>query len=111
MKPSVKPARSAEQRAEEAAIRQQHAATPARRPAADSVSQQSFLAILGLMARFKSARESQGLSVAEIAERMGIDAAELSGMETGKILNPNIAMLHKWAEALGHKLDIELSAA
>ena len=30
--------------------------------------------------------------------------------ETGKMLNPTLATLRKWAEALGQKLDIDLSA-
>ena len=53
-----------------------------------------------------SIRESQGLTLAEVAERMGIDAAALSRLETGKMLNPTIATLHKWAEAFGQKLDV-----
>jgi len=39
----------------------------------------SFTAILGLMARFKALRESQGLTLAELAERMEIDAPATSG--------------------------------
>jgi len=30
-------------------------------------------------------------------------------LETGKVLNPTLATLHKWAEALGQKLHIDLS--
>ena len=63
------------------------------------------------MARFKAVRESQGLTLAEVAARMGIDAPALSRLETGKVLNPTLATLHKWAEALGQKLDVELSPA
>jgi transcriptional regulator with XRE-family HTH domain len=62
------------------------------------------------VARFKAARESQGLTLAEVAERMGIDAPALSRLETGKMLNPTLATLHKWAEALGQKLDVDLSS-
>ena len=72
---------------------------------------QSFAAILSLVARFKAVRESQGLTLAEAAERMGIDPPALSRLETGKMLNPTLATLHKWAEALGQKLDVELSPA
>jgi hypothetical protein len=29
-------------------------------------------------------------------------------LETGKVLNPTLATLHKWAEALGQKLEVDL---
>lgn len=111
MKPTTKPVRTAEQRAEEEAIRHQHAANPIRQRPASAINQQSFAAILTLLARFKAIRESQGLTLAEVAERMEMDAPALSRLESGKMLNPTLATLHKWAAALGRKLDVELSAA
>jgi transcriptional regulator with XRE-family HTH domain len=42
---------------------------------------------------------------------MGIDAPALSRLQTGKMLNPTLATLHKWAEALGRRLDVDLSPA
>jgi len=39
---------------------------------------------------------------------MGIDPPALSRLETGKMPNPTLAPLHKWAEALGQKLDVGL---
>jgi DNA-binding XRE family transcriptional regulator len=108
MKPTTKPARTPEQRAEEEAIRREHVANPVRRPPADAINRQSFTAILGLVARFRAVREGQGLTLAQVAERMGIDAPALSRLETGKMLNPTLATLHKWAEALGQKLNVEL---
>lgn len=109
MKPTIKPKRTAEQRAEEEAIRKQHGANPIRQRPADAVNQQSFAAVLRLLARLKAVRESQGLTLAEVAQRMGIDAPALSRLETGKVLNPTLATLYKWAEALGQKLDVDLS--
>ncbi|MBL8797584.1 MAG: helix-turn-helix domain-containing protein [Planctomycetia bacterium] len=109
MKPTIKPTRTAEQRAEEAAIRRQHAANPVRQRPTDVIKGQSFTAILSLVARFKAVRESQGLTLAEVAERMGIDPPALSRLETGKMLNPTLATLHKWAEALGQQLGVNLS--
>jgi len=76
---------------------------------AGTIGRQSFAAILNLMARLKSMRENQGLTLAEVAARMEIDAPALSRLETGKVLNPTLATLHKWAEALGQKLDVDLS--
>jgi DNA-binding XRE family transcriptional regulator len=111
MKPPSKPERTPEQRAEEEDIRRQHAANPICQRPVGTINQRSFAAILSLMARFKALRESQGLTLAEVAERMEIDAPALSRLETGKVLNPTLATLHKWAEALGQKLDVELSPA
>jgi DNA-binding XRE family transcriptional regulator len=109
MKPITKPGRTPEQRAEEEAIRRQHAANPVRQPPPDALNQQAFTSILRLIAKFKTLRESQELTLAEVAERMGIDAPALSRLETGKMLNPTLATLHKWAEALGQKLHVDLS--
>jgi DNA-binding XRE family transcriptional regulator len=110
MKPATKPERTAEQRAEEEAVRRQHAAHPVGQRPAGAINRQSFAAILSLVARFRAVRERQGLTLAQVAERMGIDPPALSRLETGKMLNPTLATLHKWAEALGQKLDVDLSA-
>ncbi len=107
----MKPNRTAEQRAEEEAIRRQHAANPVRQRPAGALNRQSFAAILSLVARFKAVRESQGLTLVEVAERMGIDAPALSRLETGKMLNLALATLHKCAEALGQRLNVDLSSA
>lgn len=111
MKPTMKPKRSAEQRAEEDAVRRGHSLNPVQQRPLSAINRESFTAILRLVARFKAVRESQGLTLAEVAERMGIDPPALSRLETGKTLNPTLATLHKWAAALGQKLDVDLSPA
>jgi DNA-binding XRE family transcriptional regulator len=111
VKPTTKPRRTAEQGAEEEAIRRQHAANPIRERPAGVLDRRSFAAILALVARFKAVRESQGLTLAAVAARMGIDPPALSRLETGKMLNPTLATLHKWAEALGQQLTFDLSSA
>ena len=100
--------RTTEQRAEEEAIRRQHAANPIRQRPADVVDSKSFAETLKLIARFKNARESRELTLAEVADRMGIDAPALSRLETGKMLNPTLVTLHKWATALGMKSELGL---
>ena len=57
-----------------------------------------------------SGRACSTATTKSVAERMGIDAPALSRLETGKMLNPTLATLHKWAEALGQKLDVGLSS-
>jgi hypothetical protein len=56
----MRPEPTAEQRAEEEAIRRQHAANPIRQRPAGTINQQSFAAILSLVARFKAIRKRQG---------------------------------------------------
>jgi DNA-binding XRE family transcriptional regulator len=109
MKPTIKPTPTAEQRAEEESIRGHHAANPVRKRPASAINNQSFTAVLALIARFKAVRENQGLTLADVAERMGIDGPALSRLESGKMLNPTLATLHKWAEALGQKLTFDLA--
>ena len=101
MKPKTTPPRTPEQKAREEAIRRQHEANPVLERPASAIDHESFAAILSLVARFKAVRESQGLTLAEVADRMGIDAPALSRLETGKTLNPTLGTLHKWAEARG----------
>jgi len=109
MKPTIKPKRTPEQRAEEEAIRRQHAGQPVRQRPAGTIHHQSFAAILSLLAQFKTARESLGMTLADVSQRMGIDAPALSRLEAGKMLNPTVATLFKWAEALGQTLKLDLS--
>jgi hypothetical protein len=108
-KPTVKPEITPKMRAEYAAIRREHEKTPIRERPTTAISAQSFAATLKLIGRFKAERERQGLTLAIVAERMGIDAPALSRLETGKMLNPTLATLHKWAEALGRELEIGLT--
>jgi DNA-binding XRE family transcriptional regulator len=111
MKPTTKPQRTADQRAEEAALRRRHAAQPLRTKPAGAISRSSFAATLELVAQLKAIRERQDLTLAEVAARMGIDPPALSRLETGKMLNPTLATLHKWAAALGQKLAVGVSPA
>src|SRR5436305_9591339 len=49
----------------------------------------------------KKAREAAGLSLADVAERTGIDKGALSRIETGQHINPTVSTLCRYAEALG----------
>jgi DNA-binding XRE family transcriptional regulator len=52
----------------------------------------------------KTAREAAGLSLADVAERSGIDKAALSRLENSVQDNPTIQTLVRYAAALGKKL-------
>jgi DNA-binding XRE family transcriptional regulator len=52
----------------------------------------------------KKAREAAGLSLADVAERSGIDKAALSRLENGIPANPTVETLFRYAAAVGKRL-------
>ena len=61
------------------------------------------------LAALRTERERQGLSLADIRERTGIDRAALSRLENTEDANPTLATLERYAEALGKQVIILLS--
>jgi DNA-binding XRE family transcriptional regulator len=51
----------------------------------------------------KQDRKRRGLSLAEVAERSGLDRAVVSRLENGKQDNPTVATLMRYAAALGKR--------
>lgn len=60
--------------------------------------------LLEAMHELKKSREAAGLSLADVAERTGIDKAALSRLETGGNSNPTIETLSRYAAAIGKRL-------
>ena len=60
--------------------------------------------MLHFVAAIRREREAQGLSVEQLAERAGVDAALLSRLEMGHAFNPTISTLFRIAAALGKNL-------
>ena len=56
-----------------------------------------------LLHRLRKAREAANLSLADVAERTGMDKAALSRLETGQG-NPTIDTLARYAAALGKRV-------
>jgi DNA-binding phage protein len=54
-------------------------------------------------------RERQGLSLADINERTGIDRAALSRLENNEEANPTIVTLERYAEAVGKQMIVLLA--
>jgi DNA-binding XRE family transcriptional regulator len=74
-----------------------------------------FLAIQRVLFMLKRERERQALTLAQVADRTGIDTAALSRLETGKQPNPTLETVCRIAAALGKELvcdlrDIQTSA-
>jgi len=57
----------------------------------------------------KAERERMGLSLADVAERTGIERPNLSRLENGPNSNPTISTLTRYADALGKHLVIGLA--
>ena len=64
--------------------------------------EQALAAAIGSL---KQARESQGLSLEEVAQRMGTDRANVHRLENAST-NPTIATLARYAAAVGKRMDI-----
>jgi transcriptional regulator with XRE-family HTH domain len=53
------------------------------------------------VASARDARVARGLSVSEVAERMGVDHAAVSRLESGKQANPTVNTVMRYIEAIG----------
>lgn len=67
-------------------------------PQADAEAFEAFLRSL------RRERESAGLSLDEVAARSGIDKAQLSRLENGKVPDPRPSTLLRYARAIGKRL-------
>ena len=64
------------------------------------------MALLTGIAELKRQREEWGLSLADVSERSGLDRGMLSRLENGKILNPTMATLWRYADAIGSQVSL-----
>lgn len=62
-----------------------------------------------VLSALRAERERQGLSLADINERTGIDRAALSRLENNEDANPTLATLERYAEAVGRQMVVLLS--
>ena len=63
-----------------------------------------------LLEELRGARESQGLSLADVRKRTGMDRSALSKLENGQRENPTLETLVRYAEAVGKRLVIRLES-
>jgi DNA-binding phage protein len=63
-----------------------------------------------LVAALRAERERQGLSLADIADRTGMDRAAIHKLEIGVNRNPTLATLNRYADALGLRVEWSLKA-
>lgn len=106
---------SPEQRAKERSLRAKY---QAEQPSLEQLkasggflgplAQGSYFAVQFLAKHLREVREQQGLSLADVAQRTGIDKGALSKLETGVASNPTIETLERYAQALGKRLMLGL---
>jgi DNA-binding XRE family transcriptional regulator len=65
------------------------------------VSQGEYLDLREMLVRLKKHREEQGLSLADISKRCGMDRSAVSRLENGVYVNPTLDTLSRYAEAVG----------
>jgi ribosome-binding protein aMBF1 (putative translation factor) len=63
----------------------------------------TYFAILGFLKQMRELREAAGLSLADMADRTGMDKAFVSRLETGQG-NPTVDTLARYAAALGKRV-------
>jgi DNA-binding XRE family transcriptional regulator len=68
--------------------------------------QGTYFDLVDAMAALKAERERLGISLAEAAERSGIDKAALSRLENGLVPNPTLSTLTRYAEAIGRRVSL-----
>ncbi len=62
--------------------------------------------LLTAVATIKAERLRLELSLADVAERSGMDKAFLSRLENGKVLNPTLSTLWRYADAVGMRVSL-----
>jgi ribosome-binding protein aMBF1 (putative translation factor) len=67
----------------------------------EPIPQGDYLSIRQAILALKCAREEAGLSLTDLAQRSGIDRAQLSRIENGQHGNPTVSTLCRYAQALG----------
>jgi DNA-binding Xre family transcriptional regulator len=75
---------------------------------ADSMTLGEYFDLRELCARLRQARESRGLSLADVQELTGIDRAQLSRLERGEVHNPTVSTLSRYAKAVGCRVGMAL---
>jgi DNA-binding XRE family transcriptional regulator len=71
----------------------------------------TYLDIQVLLNQLKKEREAAGLSLADVADRTGMDRAAISRLENGHQTNPTVETLLRYAAALGKTIAWSFVAA
>lgn len=72
--------------------------------ATEAVSQGEYLDLRAMLLRLRKHREQQGLSLADVSQRCGMDRSAISRLENGVYVNPTLDTLYRYAEAIGAEI-------
>jgi len=64
------------------------------------VPQGAYFEMLGLLRTLKARREAKGLTVADVSERSGMTRRAIDKLESGRLANPRIGTLYRYALSL-----------
>ena len=70
-----------------------------------------IMTLLSTIATCKQERERKGMTLEQVSEYSGLDKGMLSRLENGKILNPTVHTLWRYAEAVGMKMSLSAERA
>jgi DNA-binding Xre family transcriptional regulator len=71
---------------------------------ADVSTMGNYLDLLDVVTALRHERERLGLSLTDVAARSGIERSAISKLETGKVMNPTVSTLQRYAEALHQRI-------
>ncbi len=69
------------------------------------------VAVRHVISALKAERQRQGLSLADLKQRTGIERSTLSRLENNEDANPTVTTLGRYADAVGKQLRIVLADA
>lgn len=70
-----------------------------------------YFTLRAFVADLRTARQDQGLTLADVAGRTGLAVETLSRLETGAIVNPTWQTLGKYAVAVGRRIQLSAERA
>jgi hypothetical protein len=73
------------------------------------IPQGSLVSYFSTVAKLKRERQRQGLTLSEVSDRSGLDVGLLSRLENGKVVNPTLTTLWRYADALGRTVTLDVS--
>jgi DNA-binding phage protein len=108
---SVRRAFTAEEKARFVSAREQAEQDRPRLAREALAKKAELVALHDAMMALKREREARGLSLADVAERSGIDKSRLSKLESDPRSNPTLATLTRIADAIGVRLEIHVASS
>lgn len=88
--------------ADDGRLAQARADYPPARPLAEMVA---------VCLKLRSTRHQKRLTLGDVAERTGMDAGTISRLENGRLPNPTLSTLQRYAAAIGMRLALEVHEA